>query len=356
MNARTKKCSPPWKLWESIVRRDPGGRGVASYGHDGAPLGYGDLERAATDLARSARRVAIVTGFCIADADPPAAETDGPPGALFLARALAALGSSALLVSDAYGVPLLKAGLAQWDLIPPACEIVEMPMRDDDECRAAASSAPDRAFDTWADELLDRQCAKGLTHVVAIERAGPSHTLQSVTEREGSAVAERFAAETPAEHRDVHHNMRGDTIDRFTPPAHRIFERIAERGLNVATIGIGDGGNEIGMGRFPWSVLRAAVRVGPAASTACRVPTDFTIVAGVSNWGAYALALGVAALRDRWDMTAAWTSRDQTELIERLVEAGAVDGVTRRQVASVDGIALNDYLTVLEALKKSPPA
>ncbi|MEX2187029.1 MAG: glutamate cyclase domain-containing protein [Pirellulales bacterium] len=343
MEPRTEIRPPPWDLWETIVRRDPGGRGVASYRHNGEPLGYGDLERAATELAERGRRVAIVTGFCIADADPPAAETDGPPGALFLARALAATGSSALLVSDAFGAPLLEAGAALWNLSPPSCEIVAMP----------ASGGANGEFDAWVDALFDRECPRGLTHVVAIERAGPSHTFDSVGEREGLPNAERFAAETPPKHRDAHHNMRGAIIDRYTPPAHRIFERIAERNLAIATIGIGDGGNEIGMGRFPWSLLREAIRVGPAAHTACRIATDYTIVAGVSNWGAYALALGVAAVRGRRNLAAAWTTEDQARLIACTVAAGGVDGVSKRREASVDGIALDDYLAVLDELRQS---
>src|SRR5205807_1527308 len=63
----------------------------------------------------------------------------------------------------------------------------------------------------------------------------------------------------------------------------------------LPTIGVGDGGNEIGMGKIPWDVIRRNVPNG--GLIACRVPTDYLIVAGVSNWGAYALAAGVALLR-----------------------------------------------------------
>ena len=102
--------TPPWDELERIIRRDPGGRGVCSFLDGGRPIGFGQLRAAAQDLARAAKAVAIVTGFCIFDADPPAAETDGPPGALFLARALDAIGVRVVLVSDAYGMPLLEAG------------------------------------------------------------------------------------------------------------------------------------------------------------------------------------------------------------------------------------------------------
>ena len=48
------------------------------------------------------------------------------------------------------------------------------------------------------------------------------------------------------------------------------------------------------MGKIPWDVIRRNVPNG--GLIACRVPTDHLIVAGVSNWGAYALAAGVALL------------------------------------------------------------
>lgn len=162
-----------------------------------------------------------------------------------------------------------------------------------------------------------------------------------------------FERETPPEHRDEPHNMRGKLIGQFTAPAHRIFERIVERRLPVATIGIGDGGNEIGMGRFEWSVLRSAIGIGPGAHTACRIATDHTIVAGVSNWGGYALALGLAVLRGRGDLAADWTCEQQYQLIECLVDAGAVDGVSKQRAVSVDGLTMPDYLAVLECLRDS---
>jgi hypothetical protein len=334
---------PPWSAWETIIRRDRMGRGVASFRSGDAWLGDGELERAAVALANSARRVAIVTGFCIADADPPAAETDGPPGTLFLARALLSLGFDVTLISDCYGVPLLRAGAELWKLLSPRCAIVEMPLEWHDQT----------ALDSWVDVLLDSEMARGLTHVVAIERVGPSHTVESISAREGAAVLEEFERETPLEHRNEPHNMRGKLIGQFTAPAHRIFERIGERNLELTTIGIGDGGNEIGMGRFPWSVLRSAIGIGPGAHTACRIAADYTIVAGVSNWGAYALGLGLAVLLGRRELATEWVGEQQQQLIECLVRAGAVDGVVKERKVSVDGLAMPDYLKILEELRES---
>ena len=58
----------------------------------------------------------------------------------------------------------------------------------------------------------------------------------------------RFERDVPPEHRDVCHNMRGRDITAWTAPAHLLFESVAKTRPDVRTIGIGDGGNELGMG------------------------------------------------------------------------------------------------------------
>ena len=74
---------------------------------------------------------------------------------------------------------------------------------------------------------------------------------------------------------------------------------IAERRLSVTTIGIGDGGNEIGMGSIPWEILRSAITVGPAALVPCRTATDFTLLAGVSDRAGDALAACLLPIEKR---------------------------------------------------------
>ena len=62
------------------------------------------------------------------------------------------------------------------------------------------------------------------------------------------------------------------------------------------TIGIGDGGNEIGMGTVPWEELVRRLPRKEASAIPCRIATDWNIIAGTSNWGAFALAAAVALL------------------------------------------------------------
>ena len=329
-----------FKLLEAIVRQDPSGRGVSSYRHNGEWLAAGMLEQAARELATCAGAVGIVTGFCVADLEPPVAETDGPPGALYLARALSALGCDVALISDRYAMPLLDLGCRLWGL---HVERFEIPFeRDRDE--------------SWIDDLFQSPIGQRLTHLITIERVGPSHTLDSLAaqSRATPPLLDWFSQEVPPAHRDACHNMRGIIIDEYTAPAHRLFEAAQSRKRGIKTIAIGDGGNEIGMGTIPWEVLRAALNGENAGRIICRITADLLIMAGVSNWGAYALACAVANLRGRRDLLAEWTSEWQRELIELLVrEGGAIDGLTRRREPTVDGLSLDFYLAVLEQIRRA---
>ena len=62
----------------------------------------------------------------------------------------------------------------------------------------------------------------------------------------------------------------------------------------IGTIGIGDGGNEIGMGKVLDSVKE---HIPYGEKIACRIGADQLITAGVSNWGGYALATSLYILQ-----------------------------------------------------------
>jgi D-glutamate cyclase len=335
-----------WQLLELLVHADPTGRGLASYRRDRAPIDAGQLEAAARQIARRASAVGIITGFCAVGGEQVAAETDGPPSALFLARALRELGIDVSLISDCYGTPLLAAGCELWGLDRQM--LIEYPSFEANAkpgAEAHQGRISDASGDTWADDFMTVGRGRQWTHLIAIERPGPSHTLESLEAQPRTAAVPRaqFAASVPPEDRDVCHNMRGVSIEPWTAPIHQLCEVITRRNLPITTIAIGDGGNELGMGRYAWETIVEAVGTPAAARIACRVPADFTIVGGVSDWAGYALALGVARLRGRADCGRSWTAEGQRQLIERLVDAGAVDGVTLRREPTVDALPLDVY-------------
>jgi len=281
----------------------------------------GDFMRACRHIAGTPHpAIAVVTGFYIPHAQPPAGETDGPLGALFLARALVPLGMRVVLVTDAFCARALEVGLAECELAK-AVPVVTLPAPA--ECTSSAEYVRHVA-----------EHAGPLTHLIALERVGPSHVHEAI----------------PAEHRDRCHTMRGLDITDKMSPAHLLFEAAAHMTPAVATIGIGDGGNEIGMGKISRDVIERNIPRG--GLVACRVPTDDLIVCGISNWGAYGLAAGVRYLHGQKDGPAdLFDPERERQLLQVMVEQGPlVDGVKGMPSVTVDGIAFDRYGEILRQM------
>jgi D-glutamate cyclase len=251
--------------------------------------------------------LAVVTSFFIPTANPPAFETDGPLGAAFLLRAFLPLGATAFLLSEfellhvfralaiqGHGVDWLEGGI-------PTRERSES-LKDDD---------------CYADKTQS-VFTQGISHLLAIERVGPSSDGRS-------------------------YSMRGRDITSFTSPAERLFKVWPSVKPELVTIGIGDGGNEIGMGKIPHETIVKNIPNGDLIH--CRVATDHLIVAGVSNWGAYALAAGVYVLRGVNPPPDLFDPDREREILEVMVREGPlVDGVTGKQTATVDGLSWEEYV------------
>jgi hypothetical protein len=324
---------PAFGAIRSLIQEDVGRRGLRTDPAENlVSLSEGDLEAASASLAAAADpAVAVVTGFFIPHADPPCGETDGPLGAVFLARALVPQGVKVVLATDPFCARALEAGLAAAGL-RKAVPIVRLP--------SAADAGALSVSDYWQ-HFAER--AGRLTHLVALERAGPSHAPWSVPPPDQA----RFLAEVPAEHHDRCQTMRGRDITTTMSPAHRLFEAAPQAG--ITTVGIGDGGNEIGMGKLPWDVIRRNIPRG--AVTACRVPADHLIVCGVSNWGAYGLAAGVLLLRNARPGPDLFDVEREHELLRVMVEHGPlVDGVTGQPTVTVDGLPFEQYAAPLSRL------
>ncbi|MGH7331778.1 MAG: DUF4392 domain-containing protein [Candidatus Rokuibacteriota bacterium] len=273
-----------WDSIDHLLAQDPGRRGIAAFFLPGAA-------RRAAQALRGARRVLITTGYTVAYNAP---ETDGPPGAAVLGHALGQLGARVHYVTDPQNVPLLEAALA---VLGERGAIVVYPEGDG----AAAT-------------LLRRERP---THMVAVERSGRGRGGDYLNAR-GASVA---AWNRPIDELFVYCN------DEWEPGANR-----GGAGSRPVTIGVGDGGNEIGMG----NVQARVSRLGPLmARIAAVVRTDHLVVAGVSNWGAYGITAALGRLEGRALLHSPDTER---RLIEACVKAGAVDGITRRPEATVDGL------------------
>ena len=318
---------------ESLVRRDPAHRGLLSSPDIDDLFPQGQLLLAAENLAKHAHSLWIVTGFYIPGATPPAAESDGPLGALLLASVLRDLGRRVELLTDPRCYPLVRE----------TALLTDFPLESVREC------SEDHI------DSLESQPPPDLTHLIAVERVGPSHTKDSFLAqlRSGEPPLEDFERKVPSTARDHCHNMRGEVIDSFTGTLHRLFDFLPQANPQLRTIGIGDGGNEIGMGKIPWEMLAARLPDLTPAKSICRIPTDWNILAGTSNWGAYALAAAVALLENRLDLLQRFTADQQLRLLEALLEKQlVVDGVTRQFQPTVDGLPFLTYIQPWISIRK----
>ena len=118
------------------------------------------------------------------------------------------------------------------------------------------------------------------------------------------------------------------------------------------TIGIGDGGNEIGMGKIPHETIVKNIpkRRPHPLPRADRSPHRR---GGVSNWGAYALAAGVYVLRGVKPPAGLFDPDRERAILEVMVREGPlVDGVTGEQTATVDGLTWDEYAKPLVRIRE----
>ncbi|VTR99212.1 glutamate cyclase domain-containing protein [Tuwongella immobilis] len=274
-----------------------------------------------------APRLGIITGFTIPTATPIAAETDGPLGAISLARACLEMGIGVEIVADPNCEAALRAGLMHLGLADRV-PVANIPA-DREAIRAGAP---------WTIPP---------THLIPLERVGPGHTVESLRAQPGNdleMIAE-FSRLVPESERGRCRSMRGIDVTDLVRPAHWLIEE-----STLPVIGIGDGGNEIGMGRIGWDIIRRNIPRGELV--ACRVPAEQLIVAGVSNWGAWALAAGIALLRSHRLADSWYNPQVEHDLLAVMVEAGPlVDGVIGKPQVTVDGLDWPTYVRPLQQLE-----
>ncbi|MBO7276057.1 MAG: DUF4392 domain-containing protein, partial [Clostridia bacterium] len=122
------------------------------------------------------------------------------------------------------------------------------------------------------------------------------------------------------------------SIAEHTAPIDRMFDL-----AQCPTVGIGDGGNEIGMGNLK-DVIESKLSLVP-----CRTKVDKLIVATVSNWGAMALGGAMGYLP---------SDSEHLEAYEACVRHGYVDGISKEVTLTEDGFDLSVGKALLEQMRK----
>ena len=232
----------------------------------------------------------VTSGYFITMSGGP--ETDGPPGAIAIGRALQTLGRRVTYVTDSYALPLFQ------DWIGNEAEVVDFPITDVE---------------------ASKQFAAGL-----LERLNPALLIS--IERGGRTKDETYL------------NMRDVDMTPQTARVDYLFES------GILSVGIGDGGNEIGMGNLQ-EVIPTVERL-PNNPSVSKV--DRLVVTSVSNWGGYGVLAALSRLAGKNLLP---TVEHETKLIQRLVEIGAVDGTTGNAIPTVDGFSIEENGRVLEQLR-----
>ena len=319
---------------------------------------YSDLEGAVCSLVEKGKKVAIITGFYVPGGDPPATETDGPPGALILAEGLKYLGMEVSLLSDEYTFSALKSGLKVLNLSEKEIPIICFPLEhsDQDHMSRMINEEDESSISIrFAHDFFNSLWGQGLTHLIYIERVGPNHTLESFLAQahQGKPPLKEFETILPPPIRNRCFSSRLEDITRFSAKTHFLIELAERLNLPMISIGIGDRGNEIGAGGIPWEVFKQNSSTNREAVFCCRVKTDYLISCGISNWGGYALLAGVALAMGRLDILEKVTPEQEGTVLDYLVRHGpAIDGITCKQDHSVDGIEFDDYMRVIERIKE----
>lgn len=320
---------------ERLMTLDIACRGVikvlytAAAESQGAPL----LLTAAETLLQKVKpgdAVFIATGWVDQPlVDPGHGETDGPPGAVAMARALRLICKARpIILTDSClvdGVSQL-ARAAGFQCVEPEHlhysismnKLLTLSVLPFPEDWADAQKEATRLFD----QLTPAAC-------IAIERGGMND-------------------------QGVIHNMAGMDTSATQAKLDALFQLAAARG--VLTLGIGDGGNEIGMANIA-DCVRGSIPFGQECACGCGgglVPgttVDLLLPAAVSNWGAYALVSMLAVLSRMKD--ALPDPAREKRVLEAAAAAGFHDAIYGEVCGSVDGSPLETQLAIVQLMREA---
>ena len=279
--------------------------------------------------------VFIATGW----ADQPGnvatkSETDGPAGALAMARAIrVTLGGLPVIVTDDYLVDDMKLVMRAngMHVVEPEALANSLSTELGFTCvpTIAVVGVPidDEAGHQRCIELLDRFKP---TCEIAIERGAMN------------------------KHGRIH-GMGGYDFAWNMAKLDHLFTEGKARG--IASIGIGDGGNEIGMANIE-DVIRAKVRNGNMCKCPCHSgiapdvsKVDVLLSATISNWAGYAISmlLGLA----EGDLSAMDNEELEQRVLNAYIDAEFHDSVGSHVGPSVDGCEAGVLLALIRLMRKT---
>ncbi len=314
-----------WQV-DHLMSIDTRGKGIIPQLYDAAvavvnaPLAMTAAKRL-REVVKHGDVVGLITGFPSRSfLGRGITETDGPVGAVYLARVLEeVLGAVPVIIIDEtlkkYCVgPGYAAGMLVTDL-----DKAILAKRGSVNASAIAfldCPVDDAEAQTVAREFLTTVSPKALVAIEmpSIAANGKAHTAG------GRAIVQEHLAK-----------------------AHHFFYIAKE--LGILRVGLGDGGNEMGMGNMA-DALAKMIPVGETIAAA--TDSDVPVVGASSNWAAYAIGICIEALSGSTQVN---RSIDLPSIIRRCADEGAIDGYSVRPEAKVDGtpVPLNTAIIDLMA-------
>jgi hypothetical protein len=134
--------------------------------------------------------------------------------------------------------------------------------------------------------------------------------------------------------------FNGTDITAFTGRMEYVF------GHGIPSIGIVDGGNEIGIG----AVAEIVKQLPGLPDRPCVVFTDHIVLGGIANWGAYGVLAALSKLTGKVVLVSA---DEEAELRAATVSAGAIDGDSGEPIGAVDGYPSELNRLVIERLHRT---
>lgn len=237
----------------------------------------------------------------------PKGESDGPPGAAALARALyKGLGAVPVYVLEAHHAdPVVASSHALGLMIKKFSEAKDFRLG------ASIELAPplQEGVPAWVQDVFERYNPKA---IVCAERLGP-----------GKNGLMHSATAIPLSNYDP---TPGAAVD--TSP---LVEEANKRG--ILTIGIGDHGNEIGFG----AIYDAVAKIMPKGDVmGTTVATDVIFPVMMSNWGCYGIEAALAFLLKKPELM--HSPADEERMLRDCLNAGGLEASYCTTNFFVDGL------------------
>ncbi|MEE9364557.1 MAG: glutamate cyclase domain-containing protein [Cellulophaga sp.] len=293
---------------EAIIAYDPGKRGISHV----ATNVQGGLSNAVLDISQTKKpAVAILTGFYIPYCEYPAAETDGPIGSAFLYNSLQKINIPTVIITDALCERVVKK----------ACTAINH--ENQINIIVAENLSNDWEPDLWG--KIEKLAGCKITHLVSIERPGKSHN-------------------------DNYYDMKGKVLNDYIEPLDMLLPFCLKK--KIVTIGIGDGGNEAGMGKIDTGIISQFIPNGKTIQSI--VTCDFVIPCGVSNWGGFAIAaliLHKIGGFSKNEIKKVINEELHHTVLDHIVnQSKAIDGVTKKSELKVDGLEESVHSNVIDKI------